>query len=273
MQQTQQITPQRNPVRDIRTFLETSAVQEQLAKVLPAEMRPERIARVALTAMTKNPKLLDCTRESLLRCLMECSGFGLEPDGRHAHLIPYKSECTLIIDWKGLVALARRSGDVALYKAELVREKDHFEWANGRVDHRIDWRSDRGAVQLCYSYVQFSSGAEDWEVMTLDEVNAIRRRSRSANAGPWVSDFEEMMKKTAIRRHSKRLTLSPEFTRAAERDDGEIEMRDVTPRHAATSKPKPPPHLRAPDPEPDQQGDAGNGEERDGESGDEGGVA
>lgn len=272
--QTQQIAPQRNPVREIRAYLETDAVQSQLAKVLPAEMRPDRMARVAVTAMTKNPKLLECTHESVLQCMMECSAFGLEPDGRHAHLIPYKNTCTLIIDWKGLVALARRSGSVSLFKAELVCANDHFEWANGRVDHRIDWRSKRGEVQLVYSYVQFKDGAEDWEVMTLEEVNAIRRRSRSANAGPWVSDFEEMAKKTAIRRHSKRLTLSPEFQRAVERDDGEIELRDVTPK--ARTQVLPPPHMRdlpPPDPEPDQQDDVGNGDEWDGERGDEGGAA
>ena len=214
---------------DLRSFIAGDTFKQQVALSLPHHMTPDRFARVALTAMTRTPKLMDCTRESLLRCLMDCSSLGLEPDGRHAHLIPYKDACTLIVDWKGLVALARRSGDVAIFRAELVKERDSFAWENSIVTHGIDWRNDRGATQAVYSYVKFKDGSEDWEVMTLAEVEAIRKRSRSGNAGPWVTDFDEMAKKTAIRRHSKRLTLSPEFADALEKDGDIIEERNVTP--------------------------------------------
>lgn len=223
-------------VRDIRDFLETDSVKGQLALVLPKHMTPDRFARVAVTAMTKTPKLLECTKESLLRCLMDCSSLGLEPNGRDAHLIPYGNVCTLIVDWKGLVSLARRSGDVALFKADLVKERDSFSWENGVVTHGIDWRKDRGKTEAVYSYVKFRDGSEDWEVLQIAEVEAIRKRSKAGNSGPWVSDFDEMAKKTAIRRHSKRLTLSPEFQDALEKDDDKlhderpVKGRDVSAR-------------------------------------------
>jgi recombination protein RecT len=222
---------------DLRSFIAGDKFKEQVALSLPSHMTPDRFARVAITAMTRTPKLFDCTRESLLRCLMDCSSLGLEPDGRHAHLIPYKDQCTLIVDYKGLIALARRSGDVAVFRAELVKEGDGFTWENGVVSHAINWREDRGKTQAVYSYVKFKDGCEDWEVMTLAEVDAIRKRSRAGGSGPWVTDFDEMAKKTVIRRHSKRLTLSPEFADALEKDDDRIEERAAKGQVVARSAP------------------------------------
>ena len=237
------------PTNDIRGLIASDTFKSQVAMSLPTHMQPDRFARVALTALTRTPKLQDCTRESLLRCLMDCSSLGLEPDGRHAHLIPYGKDCTLVIDYKGLMALARRSGDVAIWRAELVKEHDAFAWENGKVEHNINWREDRGKAQCVYSYVRFKDGAEDWEVMTLAEVEAIRKRSRAGSSGPWVTDFDEMAKKTVIRRHSKRLTLSPEFMDALEKDDDKIEERNVTPRNVSASAPA----LFAPTPEPETE--------------------
>lgn len=259
-----------HPVKDIRAYLETPAVQEQMAKVLPSHLTSERVARVALTAITKTPKLLECTRESLLRCLMDCSSLGLEPNGRDAHLIPHNNnkqgivECTLIIDYKGLIALARRSGSVVLFKAELVKENDVFSWDDNIVRHSIDFMSDRGKLKAVYSYVKFKDGSEDWEVMTVADVDAIRKRSRAGNGGPWVSDYEEMAKKTAIRRHSKRLTLSPEFQAAAELDDDRTPERNVTPKPAVRREPLDlgaPPRQEALPPDAEEWNDAQEGGE------------
>lgn len=240
---------------DLRSFIAGDKFKEQVALALPKHMTAERFARVALTAFTKTPKLLDCTRESLLRCLMDCSSFGLEPNGRDCHLIPYGKDCTLIIDWKGLVALARRSGDVSIWKAELVCANDTFEWTTGKVTHGVNWRADRGKPEAVYSYVKFSDGNEDYEVMTLAEVEAIRKRSKAGNSGPWVTDFNEMAKKTVMRRHSKRLTLSPEFADALEKDDDRIVERNITPRQAVhvpmLDLPEEPKPTKKPEPQAD----------------------
>jgi len=202
----------------IKSMLLGQQMKDQLALALPKHLSPERFIRVAITAMTRTPKLADCDQASFFKCLLDLSAAGLEPDGRRAHLIPYGTTCQLIIDYKGLLELAKRSGEVKAWRAELVCERDAFQWADGVVSHSINWREDRGATQCVYSHVTLSDGTMDYEVMTLAEVEAIRKRSRAASAGPWVSDFGEMAKKTVIRRHSKRLTLSPEFHQATEAD-------------------------------------------------------
>lgn len=122
-----------------------------------------------------------------------------------------------------MVVLAKRSGEVSVWKPETVCENDSFSWKDGVVSHEIDWRNPRGNLQCVYSHIVNTDGTHDYEVMTLEECEAIRKRSRAGQAGPWVTDFTEMCKKTVMRRHSKRLTLSPEFRDALEKDGDTFE--------------------------------------------------
>ena len=195
-------------------------MKNQFALALPKHITPDRFMRVALTAINKTPKLLQCTKESVLACLMDCSQFGLEPDGRNAHLIPYGNQCTLLIDYKGLVALARRSGEISDIHADIVREADKFEYSfgtEGKLIHRPALEN-RGKVIAAYSFVKLKDNSVSYEVMSIDEINAIKERSKAKTSGPWITDYNEMAKKTVFRRHSKWLPLSSEFQEAIERD-------------------------------------------------------
>ena len=214
----------------MKSLINSDAVKAQIARALPQHMTPDRFLRVATTTLLRVPKLADCDQASFMQAMLDCSSLGLEPDGRRCHLIPYGKTCQLIIDYKGLIELAKRSGEVVTWKAETVKEKDSFSWENGTVSHGIDWREDRGKLQCVYSVVKLANGELDTEVMTLAEVEAIRKRSKAGNAGPWVTDFEEMAKKTVIRRHSKRLTLSPEFHDALEKDADRLDEKAATGR-------------------------------------------
>jgi recombination protein RecT len=224
------------PKNDIRSLIGSDKFREQVAAALPAHLTPERFARVCLTALTRTPKLMECTRESLLRCLMDCSALGIEPDGRRAHLIPFGKDCTLIIDYKGLVELIRRSGEVSAIRAETVCENDEFTWENGVVTHRVDWRNPRGEVQAVYAEAKLTSGEVQTAVLTKDEVDAIKERSsgyqyakREKKNHPWITDWSEMAKKTAIRRLSKLLPLSVEIAEAMDKDDDRLTERNITP--------------------------------------------
>lgn len=193
--------------------------KQQVALALPKHMTPDRFVRVGLTALMKTPKLMDCTPESVIQCMLHCSALGLEPDGRRAHLIPYGTTCTLVLDYKGMVELAKRSGDVSNIFAQIVCDKDSFEWENGEVKHRIDWRNPRGEMYAAYAVVCYKDGGKQTEVMTKFEIDAIRKRSKASGSGPWVTDYNEMARKTVVRRVLKMVTLSPEIVDAMEKDE------------------------------------------------------
>lgn len=219
---------------DLKSLLNSASVKDQISRALPTHLTPDRFVRVATTTLLRVPKLAECDQASFMKAMLDCSSLGLEPDGRRCHLIPFENrragtvECQLIIDYKGLIELAKRSGEVKTWKAHTVCQNDPlFEWENGEITHKIDWLADRGEVLAVYSHVTTKDGDSDYEVMTKAEVEAIRNRSRAGNSGPWQTDWSEMAKKTVLRRHSKRLTLSPEFHDAIERDADQIEERKV----------------------------------------------
>lgn len=223
--------------KDIKSFFDDPEFKSRIELALPKICTVERFIRVCLTAVNKNLKLLDCTRESVLSCLYGCAELGIEPDGRRAHLIPYWSNkdntyiCTLIIDYKGKVELILRAGEVSNIHADKICENDVFEYNKGEIkNHIIDFRSDRGKAYAYYCLVRMKDGTEKAEVMTLDEIYAIRDRSpawknftKNKVLCPWNTDEGEMCKKTTLHRVSKWVTLSPELRRAEELDEDRID--------------------------------------------------
>lgn len=221
----------------IRDQLRNPVMIEQIRMVLPTHMKPERMVRIALTAITRTPDLASCDQASFFRCLLDLSQWGLEPDGRHAYLIPRENrkrnclECTLQIDYKGYVQLAYRSGFVKNIHADVVHKGDIFKYSRGQVVDHVPWflRTDenkpekQGDVIAAYSYVQLKDGAEKSEAMSVDEIEGIRKRSPAGKSGPWVTDTNEMRKKTVFRRVSKWIPLSAEVVEAFERDDDRFE--------------------------------------------------
>jgi recombination protein RecT len=207
--------------RTVADLINSDKTRLEIAKVLPKHLTPERMCRVALTATMRNPALLECSPASLMNALLTCSQAGLEPDGRLAHLIPYGQIVQVIFDYKGLVTLALRNGAESVY-GDKVCEFDLFEAyvQDGikKLNHRPNWAKPRG-TPICYYAVCKRSGEVDWEVMTTVEVQDIRQRSRAKDKGPWVTDFDEMAKKTVLRRMSKRWDLLPEIRDVINADD------------------------------------------------------
>lgn len=210
-------------VSDVKTWLKSDQFRAAINKSLPKHLTADRFVRIALTAMMKEPKIAQCSQESLFQVLLDLSSLGLEPDGRRAHIIPFRNkgvlEAQLLIDYKGLIELAKRSGEVVCWRAEAVCDGDEFSWQDGIVYHKIDWLKPRGKLLAAYSHVKNKDGIDEYEVMTAEQIEGIRKRSKAANCGPWKSDYKEMAKKTVIRRHSKRLVLSQEFNEAIVKDD------------------------------------------------------
>jgi len=210
--------------KSVQDHINSEAFRDKLSVALPKHLTPERFAGVALTQINTNPALLKCTQESLFKCLLQLGQMGLEPDGRRAHLVPYGTECTLLIDYKGLVELALRNGDVARIHADVVYESEieagDFIYNRGKVErHNKSLKPNRGAVVAAYAEVEFLNGTAKAEVMTREEVEEIRSQSKAGKSGPWVNHWNEMAKKTVFRRLAKWLPLSPEIRENMEGDD------------------------------------------------------
>jgi recombination protein RecT len=234
------------PPKTFRELVATDAYKAQIGAALPKHITPDRMVRTVLTAMNRNPKLLDCTKESLWQAVMDCASLGLEPDalGR-AYLIPYEDRrnnrtiCQLQIGFKGLADLAYRSGMVATIQAQVVRSNDHFVFGFGtdeKLEHKPLMTGDRGAPVCVYAYCKLKDGAFKFDLMSVDDVNRIRDRSQGYKSAqkygkdhPWTTDWDEMAKKTVFKRLAKMLPLSSEIRDAVERDNAhqEIDLSEV----------------------------------------------
>jgi len=185
----------------------------ELARALPRHMTGDRMARIVLTAIRVNPKLAECTQASFLGCVLSCAVLGLEPNTPLglAYLIPRKNnkkngvlECTLQLGYQGMVDLAGRAG--ANVYAYVARKGDDFRYQLGSDPkiHHVPSEDDRRLEQPithAYAVAVAADGRRNFTVLTLPEIEARRARSAAANEGPWITDFEAMCMKTAVRAH------------------------------------------------------------------------
>lgn len=194
---------------------------------------PQRIKGVVLSVFSRRPELWECDPISVARAVVEAAQLGLEPTGAigGAHLVPYnngktgRKEAQLIIDYRGLVQLARRSGEVAKVTARVVRERDEFDVQEGtddRIVHRpYIGQEDPGRYTHFYAVITYRDGTTQFDWDTDAWVQSIRKRSKSADRGPWVTDYVEMGKKSILRRAMKMAPLTVEAKRAIELDESE----------------------------------------------------
>lgn len=193
-------------------------MKPQMTHALPAHMTADRMCRIALTELRKNPKLLECDPMSFVGSVMVCASLGLEIGALgQAYLIPYKSECTFILGYKGMIELARRSGQIVSIAAHCVYEKDKFEYEYGledKLSHKPAL-GHRGPMVAVYAVAKLKDGGYQFEVMSREDIDYIRTtKSKGGNFGPWKTDFDEMARKTVIRRLFKYLPCSIEMAKA-----------------------------------------------------------
>jgi recombination protein RecT len=208
-------------IATLRDLLEKS--KPKLAEVMPKHMSADRLMRIAIAACSRTPALLQCTPMSVLNAVMQGAQLGLEPGGPlgDAYLVPYKDQCQFIPGYRGLISLARRSGQIQSIEAHVVHAKDKFTCRYGldsKLEHEPDWSEDPGPVVAVYAVAKLKDGGTQCEVMTKTQVDKIRARSKASGSGPWVSDYEEMARKTVVRRLCKYLPLSVELAQALEAD-------------------------------------------------------
>lgn len=216
-----------------KTFL-SEPIQKQIAMALPSQIDPKRFARVVITECNKNPQLWNSTPASFMGSVLTSASLGLEVGSAlgQAYLVPYNSrdrglECQLIIGYRGMIDLARRSQQIESLQAYAVYKGDFFEYKlglNPNIEHvpAIEYAKEdltpKGDRQLIYAYAvaRLKGGGVQFEVMTRKEIEAHRPKKGSA---VWEQHFDEMAKKTVIRRIFKMLPISIELARAIEMEE------------------------------------------------------
>lgn len=230
-----QALAQMKPKDQIAHLLEKK--KGEISKMLPKHLNAERLMKVAQIAATTTPALLECEVPSLVGAIGQCAQMGLEPNTvlGHAYLVPFNTKrkdrngnekwvksVQVIIGYKGLIDLARRSGQIVSISAHEVCENDDFELIYGleeKLNHRPYMNGDRGPVVGFYAVAKLKDGGNAFEFMNLHQINEIMKSSQSkGNYGPWKDHFVEMGRKTVIRRLAKYLPLSIEFQTAATLD-------------------------------------------------------
>lgn len=232
----QAVTTQTAEPKTIMGLLGDDKVKKQMALALPSHMTADRLMRIAMTEVRKVPKLAQCEITSFMGAIMQCAQLGLEPGAAlgHAYLLPFdvnkkqgnqwvkvRTDCQLIIGYRGMIDLARRSGQIISLSARSVHKGDAFRYEFGLEEtlHHVPADGDRGDLTHVYAVAKLVGGGVQFEVMSKADVMKIKDTSKAKNSGPWVTNFDEMAKKTVIRRLFKYLPVSIEITRAVVLDE------------------------------------------------------
>lgn len=201
----------------------------EIQKVLPSVITPEQFLRLTLNALNSTPHLAECTMTSFYGAVMQCAQLGLKPNvNGEAYLIPFRNrkkgvyECQFITGYKGLMLLARRSGEIANIDAQTVYENDTFDISYGFdpvLVHKPYLKGDRGKPFGFYATVLLKDGGKSAHFMTVADAEKYGRKySKSYNDSPWQTDFKAMAKKSCLRQVLKYAPMSTDVDTAVERD-------------------------------------------------------
>jgi len=215
------------------------AMSGQIAKALPKVMTPERFTRIALTALSSNPKLAECDRNSFLGGLMQSAQLGLEPNTPlgQAYLIPYRNnkrgitECQFQVGYKGLIDLAYRGGEMASISSYCAYGNDEFVYELGlepKLIHKPA-KSNRGSLEFVYAVFKLKNGGYGFEVMSVEDIITHAKKysqAYSSSFSPWKTNFEEMAKKTVLKKVLKYAPIKTEYLQATVADEHTVEANE-----------------------------------------------
>ena len=213
-------------------------MEGEIAKALPSVITPERFTRIIMSAISSTPQLAETTPQSFLGAMMTAAQLGMEPNTPlgQAYLLPYKNhgklECQFQLGYKGLIDLAYRSGEVTIIQAHEVCENDDFTYSfglNPTLEH-IPAKTNRGDVILYYAMFRTKDGGFGFEVMSKEDIQkhaAKYSQSYNSSFSPWKSNFDEMAKKTVLKKCLKYAPLKSDFVRGIAND--ETIKKDIAP--------------------------------------------
>lgn len=228
-----QTTPEAERAKLTEVVAMVDSRREQLEMLLSGTVPLERFITVALHAVQTQRGILQCSALSIFSAIRDSAMYGLEPVGilGDAALVPYDGVCTLQPEYRGLRKLAMRSGDVAKVDASVVFTKDRFRILEGdepRIEHELSLEAERGSVLGAYAFARFTNG--ELVAIWMPHADLLKRRNESkswkraeregTNDSVWHKWFEEMCKKTVLKRLcTEKLPLTRELRGAIDQDN------------------------------------------------------
>jgi len=243
------------PIAQMRITL--TKMGDDFKAALPPQIPVEKFIRTTLTAIQMQPELLDTDRRSLLGSCMKAAQDGLIPDGREAALVIFRTKEGPKTQYMpmvgGILKKMRNSGELATISANVVYQNDQFDYALGdyeQITHKPFLGSDRGKPIAVYAIARTKDGAVYREVMSVADVEKVRQSSRAKDSGPWTQWWDEMARKTVIRRIAKRLPSSADLDSVLASDNeasGFVQHGtvDITPPAPTIENPGEPSRLKA----------------------------
>jgi recombination protein RecT len=196
-----------------------------IQSIVPKHVTPERLIRVGMNATSRNPMLLQCTPESIVGAVVNCGVLGVEPNLLgHAYIVPFwnsktkQYEAQFQLGYRGLIDLARRTGQISVVYAREVYQGDEFEFEYGldtKLMHKPSGEDDENKITHFYAVYKLKDGGYDFIVMSRRQVEKHRDKFTKSQKdgrvfGPWKDHFVEMAKKTVLIRLLKTAPISIE---------------------------------------------------------------
>ncbi len=219
------------------TVLDTlNLFRPQIAQAVPKHLNPDRLIQIACTLITNNPDIAKCSTKSIVGAVMQASILGFKPVNSlgQCYFVPYGNEVQFQIGYKGYISLARRSGEIQMIYAEVVRKGDKFVYSMGLkpdVQHVPCEDCNSDEITHAYAVVHYKNGGYNFVVLTLKQIESYRKRSpmqKNGYKGAWLTDYEAMAKKTAIRRLATYMPLDSEIEETIATDEKIINSDNFT---------------------------------------------
>ncbi len=221
------------PIEDLRNSLTKMA--PEFKKALPSHISVDKFTRVLMTSLQTNADLVSTNRNSFFAACVKCAQDGLLPDGREAAFVVFRSKAGPMAVYmpmvNGILKKVRNSGELLSLNPGVVYSNDEFRYwideTGPHMKHAPSLDGERGKLTHVYCSAQIKGGGIYLEVMSKEEIEKVRSVSKSKDSGPWVQWYEEMAKKTVVRRLSKRLPVSTDLQTTIESDDQFYQVKEV----------------------------------------------
>lgn len=214
-----------SPIQNFYNTLENR--KKDFVDALPKNISWDKFSRVVKTSVISNPDLLQADIQSLLLSCFKCAQDGLLPDGRESAFVVFNAKknntwvklVQYLPMYQGILKKIRNSGELLSISTHVVYKTDNFELILGddeHIKHMPDLDSEQNnSDALCvYCIVKTKDGGIYREIMSVKQINKIRDKSKAYTPDKnciWSEHWEEMAKKTIIRKIAKRLPMSTDL--------------------------------------------------------------